>query len=178
MKITKILAFLLAVMMLASVVACKDNGSTDNNQTGDNGSADSGDNGNTDNGGNEGEGGNQQPDTPAVPDKVVELDEFLEAMASSVYKLTDTVTEAKIGLTDSKNVGVDKNRFENEVLYAVPADSEFAHIYKVSDYGITTGNDNNSAALNALLKDLKDVEGLKKIEFEPGVYTFLPLFSH
>lgn len=155
MKITKVLALFLALVMLFGAVACTRKDPEDSNADNITGT-------NPD-----------EPEAPVIiPDKVVDLKTFLNAMASSAYKLTDTVTDAKIGLSDSKNVGVDKDRFENEILYPVPADSEFAHIYKVSEHGISTDSENNSRDLNALLKSLKTVEGLKKVEFEPGAYKF------
>ena len=159
MRISKILAFILAVVMLVCSVACSNQGTPANN--GDNSSeTNDTDNSDTSDTSDKKEDENM---SPPLTDKIVDLSTFIDSMSSSVYKLTDTVTEAKIGLSDSKNVGVDKDRFENEILYPVPADSEFAHIYKVSEHGISVDNENNSLVLNALLKSLKNVEGLKKI---------------
>ncbi len=182
MNMKKILALLLVLVMLLSVVACTANSDgkndVDNNgqNNGDNNGANNGDNNSENNSGNNGEnnGGDGTSDGSTDSVEIVEVGEFLDLMASSVYKITDTVTEAKIGLTDSKNVGVDKERFENEILYPVPEDSSFAKIYKVTDHGISTENTGlvNSAKFKEFIAEVKEENGLKKIEFAPGVYKF------
>lgn len=78
-------------------------------------------------------------------------------------------TEEDLGLSEMSNVGVDKNRFENEILYPVP---EEGTIYIAEDYGISQDNETNTGTINLFLQSLKTVEGNKIIKFKKGIYYF------
>lgn len=162
MKFTRILALVLALVMAFAFVACTNN-KTDGNTPDD-----------------PSQGSNTPDTTPPDTDApggdgpvdetvYTPVDEYLKAMAASQYQVKANVKE-NIGLSDPDAVGVDEYRYRNEELYPVPADSEFAHIYNVADYGITPEATDNAAKLNQLLRDIKEVEGLKKISFPVGVY--------
>ena len=83
---------------------------------------------------------------------------------SSKIKTNDT-----IGLEKISDVGVDKTRFDNEILYPVPNEGT---VYIAEDYGITQDSDANTGTLSLLLKEIKSVEGNKIIKFKKGVYYF------
>ena len=105
--------------------------------------------------------------------QVVGQAELLQKLTSSPY--SDNIrTETSLGLSDPSVVGIDESKI-NDVLYPVPADSEFAadHIYVVTDYGISTTSEENSKKFNNLMKSLQEVEGPKKVVFPAGVYPFL-----
>ena len=168
MSLKKIVSFLLVLLMLVPLAACGGNdepavSSPSENQSGEIVSS-------------EEPVSSEDPSEQSseeVPSTVtVSTKDFLEEMKNNLYQ-TNKVTTDPVGLSDSTIVGVNQDRFENEVLYPVPADSEFGdRIYKVEDYGISTGADTNTRALNKLISDLENVEGLKKIVFTPGVYKF------
>ena len=73
------------------------------------------------------------------------------------------------GFSDAGKVGIDKERFETESLYPVPAD---AVEYAAKDYGIVPGEENNAGKLINLLTSLRDVEGTKVVRFEGLTYEF------
>lgn len=110
------------------------------------------------------------PDTPKEPE-ILEDNELLNKLTSSMY--SDYITgKNEWGLSDVSSVGVDYDH-SREVYDVLPADSSFQErIYKAEDYGISVTNASNTSALNALMNQLKEVEGLKKIEFREGVYKF------
>ena len=74
-----------------------------------------------------------------------------------------------IGLSRVWDVGVKKDRFENEEILTIPAD---ATVYEAADYGITPDGSYNSARLNKLLDELSGAEGKKVIQFEGATYPF------
>lgn len=107
---------------------------------------------------------------PENPKTTVTQEKLLEKMSGSVY--TDNiVSDTFSGLSDESAVGVNKEKF-NEVLYPVPADSQFVKIYDVSQYDILPSNKNNSEQFKSMLVDVAKTEGLKKIYFPKGVYNF------
>ncbi len=165
MKFARILAFILAFIMMLSFVACKDNAADGNN-------ADNGDIPGDTSDDTSGDTPKDDDENKDPTDEVVytPIDEYLKAMASSNYRVNANVKE-NIGLTDPSVVGVDEYKYRNEELYPVPADSEFGdRIYRAADYDIVPHAPDNSAKINQLLKDIKDVEGLKMICFKPEVY--------
>lgn len=171
-RFSKLLSLLLVLCMLVSIFAsCKDK---DNGQTGDtDNTADNTTPDNTpDNTPNDDPNNNKPNDQPPADTvEYLEFDELCAELASSIYKTDRNLgNDKKFGLSDPSNVGIDKDRFENEVLYPVPADSEFVKIFNVTEYGVSTENENNSAAINAIIEEAKAIEGLKKIYFPKGVY--------
>ncbi|MBQ9709643.1 MAG: right-handed parallel beta-helix repeat-containing protein [Clostridia bacterium] len=127
--------------------------------------------GNSAGGGNSTGGGSSNSTEPPKPpaNKEVDGEELIQTMMSTPYRLA--ITNAEYGLTDASKVGADQQAF-SKVLYPVPDDSEFAHVYVAADYGITKDGEKNEKNFNTLVSSLKNVEGLKKIVFEEGVYRF------
>ncbi len=97
-------------------------------------------------------------------------DEAVDVLAGSIFA-SDIYTEAFLGLSDPSGVGIREIEW-NEVKYPIPADADCAHVYLVTEYGITTDGTENAAKFNALMKELASVEGVKKVVFPAGVYPF------
>lgn len=95
------------------------------------------------------------------------LQEVMDNLNSSAFS-SDYICKENIGLSDMKNVGVNKQRFENEKLYNVPEGT----IYLAEDYNITPNGSNNSGNLSILLNNLVNVKGNKIIKFKQGIYKF------
>ena len=106
-----------------------------------------------------------------IPD---DLKTYEDAIAISLLRNSPYTQKIKsrgnIGLSETWNVGVDQDRFENEEIMTVPTD---ARIYDAADYGVTTDGEYNAANLNKLLSDLQAVEGNKVIRFTSGTYNFM-----
>lgn len=98
----------------------------------------------------------------------VTTEQALNYLKSSYF--SDPIrTEENLGLSEMHNVGVDKDRYENEVLYEVPVGGA---VYNVADYDVTPEGTNNTFNLNAMLASIKAVEGVKIIQFQKGIYNF------
>lgn len=95
------------------------------------------------------------------------VNEVINRLNSSAFS-NEIECKENIGLNDMKNVGVNKNRFENETLYLIPEGT----IYLAEDYNITPLGENNSGNLSSLLASLVNVKGNKIIKFKQGVYKF------
>ncbi len=95
------------------------------------------------------------------------VSEVLDGLNSSPYQNGITCEET-IGLSDTKNVGVDRERFETENCYPIPEGT----VYLAEDYGITQEGTNNSGSLSLLLSKLASVKGNKIIQFKKGIYPF------
>ena len=121
------------------------------------------------NGGGNGENnGGDPPEPPADTRQEVDLKTLCGELGSSYYSKNLKCGEPS-GLSDPSLVGANESKM-NEERYPVPASVE--HTYLASEHKILPENNNNTAALNALLSSLKSVEGSKKIVFPAGVYRF------
>ncbi len=110
-----------------------------------------------------------EPETqPAVP--TLTVDELRDKLSASPYAET-LKAEGFIGLSDPSAVGIVKDGLDT-VKYPVPADADCAHVYLVTEHGITTDGTENAAKFNALMTELRSVEGVKKVVFPAGVYPF------
>lgn len=97
---------------------------------------------------------------------------LLEKLKGNIYSDNIECTE-EAGLSDASAVGVNEQEY-NRILYPVPADSEFAHIYNAAEKNISPASTaaQNTNRLNALFTELKAVSGKKKVVFEKGEYHF------
>ena len=100
-------------------------------------------------------------------DNFSNVNEVINRLNSSAFS-NEIECKENIGLNNMKNVGVNKNRFENETLYLIPEGT----IYLAEDYNITPLGENNSGNLSSLLASLVNVKGNKIIKFKQGVYKF------
>ncbi len=97
----------------------------------------------------------------------VDNNEFLERITSTYsYNMT---SNDEMGLSSSKDVGVDKDMFENEVKFKAPNEGT---IFLAEDYGISITGENNAGNLSILLSNIKSIEGNKIIKFTNGTYPF------
>ncbi len=110
-----------------------------------------------------------ETDPPVVAPTPLTIDELRDRLSASVYA-EELLTEGFVGLSDPSAVGIDQAA--DKTLYPVPADSECAHVYRVTDHGITTDGTENAAKFNALMAELASIEGIKKVVFPAGVYPF------
>lgn len=101
------------------------------------------------------------------PDIIKEVEALNMLKNSPFSNYVDT--EDSLGLSKIYNVGVDKNRFENEMLYEVPQEGT---VYVAEDYGITQTAETNTGTMNLFLESIKSVEGNKIIKFKKGTYYF------
>ncbi len=101
---------------------------------------------------------------------VVSDKQFLENLHKDVYSTGEYPTSEGWALSDAGNVGVNKERLENESLYPVP--NENVTTYLASDAGISENGSNNAGKLTNLINSLADVEGTKVIKFQKGTYYF------
>jgi len=117
----------------------------------------------------------QKEDPPQKEVTLLEKEQVIDALERDIYNRSfpaDSKEKEFMGLSDANAVGVDRDRFENEVLYPVPDEEDFVAVYDVREYGIFPENKDNAPALNILLKQIKNVEGLKFLRFPQGVYLF------
>ncbi len=107
--------------------------------------------------------------TLTPPPNQMETDELLHNLQSSPYSTLMSEKE-NLGLSDVKSVGIDQDKFENEVLYQVPTEGT---IYVAEDIGVTSDAPNNSGTLSIFLKNIGNVEGNKIIRFKANTtYPF------
>ena len=117
----------------------------------------------------------QKEEPPQKEVTLLEKEQVIDALERDIYNRSfpaDSKEKEFMGLSDANAVGVDRDRFENEVLYPVPDEEDFVAVYDVREYGIFPENKDNAPALNILLKQIKNVEGLKFLRFPQGVYLF------
>lgn len=103
------------------------------------------------------------------------LDNLISELSKDYFS-KNCKTADESGLTDPSVIGANEEKL-SEVKYPVPVDGEFAKIYNVADSNVLPSNKDNSSMLNALLKSLKGVQGLKKVYFPKGVYNFSTTIS-
>ncbi len=151
---------ILAVLMAFATAACGQGGK-ENGSSGEDSVHTSSDNA-SGNGGSD----SAEPDDREETD----LDTLCERLSAGYYA-ENVKTSEPSGMSDPSLAGADEEKMD-EVRYPVPAENEFTAVYNVADSGILPANKDNSALLNALLKSLKDVSGLKKVYFPAGVYRF------
>ena len=101
----------------------------------------------------------------------VSVKEAIQTLSSSLFQ-NNIVTKKSTVATDLSVMGVDQDKYDNEMLYPYP--DTFDHVYNVNDYGITPEQEpvQNSKKLNALFEELASVEGTKKVMFPVGDYRF------
>ena len=107
------------------------------------------------------------PTTPVDTNNYVETNEFLERITSS-YSY-DMTPKEDMGLSSTKDVGVNKELLENEVKFTCPTEGT---VYLAEDYGITPTAENNAGNLSILLANIRSVEGNKIIKFKGETYPF------
>ncbi len=171
----KILSLMLCFVMLASFAACtndKTNGDVNNGTDDQNENKNENKNENQNDNENKNENENENENVPEAPTPtVLGVKELIEELTSTRFA-SYVAADKKMGITDASVIGIDKERFENEKLYPVPADSECAHVIDVSDHGVTPESADNSDALALLLATLVEKQGIKKVVFPAGVYKF------
>ncbi len=131
-------------------------------------------------GGNEGEDGNDpvvDPNAPIFPEVVPEAEDptptavngenLVKTLKGTPYQ--SAISNDDYGLTAANKVGAKESEM-SRVLYPAPTGN--VSVYDVADYGVSTAEENNTRALNALLTELEEVEGLKKVVFGAGTYKF------
>ncbi len=101
---------------------------------------------------------------------VVSDKQFLENLHKDVYSSGEYPTSEGWALSDAGNVGVNKERLENETLYPVP--TENVTTYLASEAGIVEDGTNNAGKLTNLINSLADKDGTKVIRFQKGTYYF------
>lgn len=165
----------LVLTMALGLFACNDSGKSNSDNNNDT-TPPTTDNGNTenpnedDNKPNEDNNQNEEDNKPAEP-TVVDFDGLVEKLGSSPFR--DFIkTKGKFGISDATLIGVNKDRFENEILYAFPADSEFVEIIKLADHGFGANKSDteNSSIIDQALQSLKSAEGKKKLVFPEGTF--------
>lgn len=103
----------------------------------------------------------------ALPN-IIKEKEALDMLKNSPFS-NYVNTEESLGLYEMYNVGVNKDRFDNEILYEVPEDGI---VYIAEEQGITQDAETNTGTMNLFLKSIKSVEGNKIIKFKKGTYYF------
>ena len=106
-----------------------------------------------------------QPQQPEQPALITETEAYA-ALAADAFKKEMRV-KTDIGLSDPSAVGVDPAAFA-KVADQLPADTEFAHIFNATDYGIRSDAADNLAGFDALLAALRQADGYKKVVFPSG----------
>ncbi|MDY6094158.1 MAG: right-handed parallel beta-helix repeat-containing protein [Candidatus Enteromonas sp.] len=95
--------------------------------------------------------------------------EYLSSISEDPYRTKTVPNGEGWGLSDTGNVGIDRDLFESEVRYPVPSEGK---IYEAADYGIAPGEENNAGRLINLLSELAEVEGVKIVRFASATYEF------
>ena len=195
-KIVKsIVAFLTSVVTIGAA-ACTPSGgessqggnsSTYTEQSGsqvsdgtDSGTQDSGQGGSDSTGEDSGDEGGETPETPQgpifpepeteEPDPTpmgVGAEMLISYLKNTQYR--SAVANSSLGLTAANEIGADERAF-SRVLYPAPIGG--VETYNAADYGVTPDGTNNTRDLNALIRTLKDVTGVKMIVLDKGTYTF------
>ena len=108
---------------------------------------------------------------PTIPEPELTKVSGQEALNSLKTPYSEAIeTETYLGLSSLHEVGIDKDRFENEIdIYPVP---ETGNIFLAEDIGITKDAINNSGTFSLWLQNNKHLEGNKVIKFGDGVYPF------
>ena len=110
----------------------------------------------------------KEPEPEPVP--VMSKSEVLNQLASSPFSSRIT-TDSDIALSDIPSVGVDEDKLLNEELYPVPEKTSEVHVYSAkNDVGLYFGAINNSGTLSNFINNIKNVQGIKIIEFENETY--------
>jgi len=100
--------------------------------------------------------------------EVLKEHDYLTRLGSSPF-IENVTTASSVGSFEGREVGIDKERFENETVVNVPSD---ATEYLASDYGVSPDGKTNASNLIALLAKAKNVEGVKVIRFVGDTYYF------
>lgn len=96
--------------------------------------------------------------------------EVLNALSASPFK-TKMTSDADVALNNLANVGIDEDKLYNEELYPVPEKTSSVHIYSAKDdVGMFYGAPNNAGTLSNFINEIKNIEGIKIIEFEDITY--------
>lgn len=104
------------------------------------------------------------------------LEEKNENMKDIFTKLESTIYTNNIIFKDDTQlkphlIGVDKERFLNEIKYPVP-DVLSEQRFHVKDYQVSPNNEDNTPSFQSLINRLKTIDGVKVIYFDEGIYTF------
>ncbi len=167
---TVLLALILVLATLMSFASCRESGNDENVNNDQNNENNENNENNVPDGGTEG----------GETTKNMSVKEMLETLAASPYQNAMTL-DGEVAIDDVSKVGVDKEKFDNEMLYPYPDDSEFGdRVYVVTDHGVVKDGDrtsnqlstDNQIHINALFQKLKTVEGKKKVVFPQGNYYF------
>ena len=94
---------------------------------------------------------------------------IINSLSSSTYSSSIKVEPNTLGL-ENGDVGVNKDKLENEELYNVSLSD--GKVYKASEYNITPNGENNTGNLINLIDLIKNVEGTKIIYFDNETYHF------
>ena len=109
---------------------------------------------------------------PTIPDPIypeVSGEEALNHLRTSAYT-KEMTTKTDLALSELHNVGVDEDRFNNEIdIYKVP---EEGNIFIAEDIGITKDGENNSGIFSIWLENNRNLPGNKIIKFDNGTYPF------
>lgn len=100
--------------------------------------------------------------------ETMDTKEIINNLKGSPYQMEMYANE-NLGLNNISNVGINQDRFVNEVLYPVPSEGT---VYIAEDYGISFDGINNSGNLSLLLSNIANVDGNKIIKFKKGTYSF------
>ncbi len=104
------------------------------------------------------------------PTPVMSKREVLTKLAASPF-IDNMTTQDDIALSDIPNVGVDEDKLLNEELYPVPQKTSDVHVYSAKDdVGLYYGAVNNAGTLSTFINNIKNVQGIKIIEFEDVTY--------
>lgn len=102
-------------------------------------------------------------------ENMVDNQTLLKNLKSNIYS-TEMNSEENWGLNSIKNVGINENKLNNEVLYPVPTTDIKEYI--AEDHNVSFDGSNNSGNLSNLLSSLSEVQGTKVVRFKKGTYIF------
>ena len=104
------------------------------------------------------------------PIPVMSKSEVLNTLLSSPYK-NRMQCDDDIALSNISAVGVDEDKLFNEELYPVPNKTSEVHVYSAKDdVGMFYGAQNNAGSLSNFINSIRNVQGIKIIEFEDITY--------